>query len=95
MVTSSCVGSGLSVLSNDEEQNVKSMAEDALGLMKELKLRPESTILVGHSMGGSVVCELASKHTYAGLVLLGPVHPNPGAADIFAKRIDIVSKGES
>ncbi|KAH8886555.1 alpha/beta-hydrolase [Thozetella sp. PMI_491] len=85
-------GSGLSVLSGDPEQSVESMAQDTLSLMENLGLTAERTFIIGHSMGGMVACQLASKHRFAGVVLLGPVHPNPAAAGIFAKRIDVVNQ---
>ncbi|ORY62456.1 3-oxoadipate enol-lactone hydrolase-like protein [Pseudomassariella vexata] len=84
-------GSGLSSFSG-KGQDVKSMTQDALSLMEQLHLVPERTVLVGHSMGGMVACELASRKSMAGLVLLGPVHPNPGVAGIFSKRIEVVKQ---
>lgn len=70
------------------------MAKDVLSIMHKLELNPAQTILVGHSMGGMVACELASKNKFAGVVLLGPVHPSPGAAEVFAKRIQAVEEGQ-
>ena len=68
------------------------MAEDALSLMAVSYIAPERTIVVGHSMGGMVACTLASQHPFAGVVLLGPVHPTPQVASIFAKRIETVEQ---
>lgn len=51
-------------------------------------------IAVGHSMGGMVVCDLASRRELAGAILIGAVNPNPQAAEIFAKRINTVRQGK-
>ncbi|KAH8682640.1 alpha/beta hydrolase [Xylariales sp. PMI_506] len=83
-------GSGHSVLSDNAEQSVGSMSDDVLGLMSKLGLTAKQTILIGHSMGGMVACQAATQHPFAGLVLLGPVHPSPAAAEVFSKRIQIV-----
>ena len=77
-------GSGLSPKHGNDEQSVPSMAKDAISILHKLGVDPRKTILIGHSMGGMVACELASKNAFAGVVLLGPVHPSPGAAQVFA-----------
>jgi pimeloyl-ACP methyl ester carboxylesterase len=84
-------GSGLSKYS-DQDQSVNTIAEDVVALMSQLSLSPAKTILVGHSMGGIVACQLASQSRYAGIALLGPVHPVPGLADIFSSRIKRVQE---
>lgn len=89
------LGSGLSpIQANEEKQKVAPMTQDALSIMEKLELDLAHTILVGHSMGAMVACDMASKknNKFAGLVLLGPVHPTPGAAQVFAKRIQIVEE---
>jgi pimeloyl-ACP methyl ester carboxylesterase len=74
------------------DQSVKTIAEDVVTLMSQLCLDATKTVLVGHSMGGMVACELASVQRYAGMVLLGPIHPAPGLADVFAARIKKVQE---
>ena len=66
------------------------MALDVQELMKARKLEASRTILVGHSMGGMVACEVATQLDLRGLVLLGPVHPTPAMGDIFQQRISNV-----
>lgn len=68
------------------------MAADAEALMWKLGLEAPRTILVGHSMGGMVACELASRMELRGIVLLGPVHPTPGMEGVFTQRIENVMK---
>lgn len=68
------------------------MAEDAFNLLATFGIAPRRTVVVGHSMGGMVACRLASLHSFAGAVLLGPVHPTQGVASVFAKRIETVEK---
>ena len=44
-------------------------------------------------MGGIVASYMATqdmKRVITGVVLLGPVHPNPGTAEVFRKRIETV-----
>lgn len=69
-----------------------SMATDVEALMRELKLESPRTILVGHSMGGMVACDVASRLELLGVVLLGPVHPSPAMGPIFSQRIESVMK---
>lgn len=45
-------------------------------------------------MGGMIACELASEFHFAGIALLGPVHPVPGLADVFAARIKRVQESK-
>lgn len=44
-------------------------------------------------MGAIVACELALQLQTAGVILLGPVHPNDNLADIFQDRITKVRQG--
>jgi pimeloyl-ACP methyl ester carboxylesterase len=55
----------------------------------------QKAVIVGHSMGGMVVTYLASTapERVLGCVTIGPVHPNPGAAEIFEGRVRMVEKG--
>ncbi|OIW22879.1 alpha/beta hydrolase [Coniochaeta ligniaria NRRL 30616] len=79
-----------------------SIADDALALLSALRDGvpvPKDVIILGHSMGAIVASELALKDDdhqqesrIRGLVLIGPVHPNPGAAGVFAGRIEIVAR---
>lgn len=69
-----------------------SMARDVEALIRELKLESSRTILVGHSMGGMVVCDVASRLELLGVVLLGPVHPSPAMGPVFSQRIENVMK---
>jgi pimeloyl-ACP methyl ester carboxylesterase len=71
------------------------MSDDALSLVNSLGINPEHTLIVSHSMGGMVACRLASRHPFAGAVLLGPVNPSPGVSSAFAKRIETVEKRRS
>lgn len=45
-------------------------------------------------MGGLVVSDLAIKNKLAGVVLIGPVAPNPLAAEVFSRRIETVKQGK-
>ncbi|RFU26923.1 hypothetical protein B7463_g9430, partial [Scytalidium lignicola] len=84
-------GSGLSKY-NGSEQSIQSIAQDALDILSSLEIKLENVVVVGHSMGGIVACELASGHAFKAVVLLGPVNPNPNAASVFGKRITTVEQ---
>lgn len=73
---------------------MRSMAEDVEALIRELGLESSRTILVGHSMGGMVACDVASRVKLLGIVLLGPVHPTPAMGDVFTQRIENVIKSK-
>lgn len=77
-----------------QDQSVKTIAHDVVALQSHLGLSPAKTILVGHSMGGMIACELASESSYAGIALLGPVHPVAALADIFGARIKRVQESK-
>ena len=80
------LGSGLSKY-DGAEQSTKIIAEDVIALTSALSLSPKTTIVVGHSMGAIIACELASKYPFAGVTLIGPVHPAPNLAEVFTLRI--------
>jgi len=46
-------------------------------------------------MGGIVANYIAAEYQerVKAVILLGPVNPAPGMADVFAKRIEVVRKG--
>ncbi|TVY81120.1 putative aminoacrylate hydrolase RutD [Lachnellula suecica] len=83
-------GSGLSSLGTSA-QSVSSIAEDAVALLKELKVT-EKVVVVGHSMGGIVANHIAATYPelVRGVVLLGPVNPAPALAEVFGKRKEVV-----
>jgi pimeloyl-ACP methyl ester carboxylesterase len=86
-------GSGLSELGTSE-QSSSSIAKDAIGLLDALKVQ-EKVVVVGHSMGGIVASYIAAEYPdrVKGVVLLGPVNPDPALADVFGKRIKVVKSG--
>ena len=86
-------GSGLSELGNSE-QSISSIARDIIGLLDELQIR-EKIVVVGHSMGGIVANYIAAEYQERvnAVIVLGPVNPAPGIADVFSKRIEVVRKG--
>ena len=86
-------GSGLSELGK-AEQSVSSIANDAIAFLDALKVE-EKVVVVGHSMGGLVANHIASEYPerVKGVVLIGPVNPNPALTDVFEKRIEVVKKG--
>jgi pimeloyl-ACP methyl ester carboxylesterase len=81
-------GSGLS------EQSVKSVSSDVIGLLDYLKIEGK-VVVVGHSMGGIVASEIAatSPDRVRGVVLIGPVNPQPQLSGVFEQRIEAVKKG--
>jgi pimeloyl-ACP methyl ester carboxylesterase len=89
-------GCGLSTYTGSGNSTV-SIAEDALALLQHLEGQvPKNIVIVGHSMGCIVASELALRaaERVKGVVLLGPVHPNPGAAKTFEERIKIVEESK-
>jgi pimeloyl-ACP methyl ester carboxylesterase len=63
--------------------------------MDTLKLK--RVVLVGHSMGGMIVCNIAAENVsrVEKLILVGPVHPTKDGAKMFRERIKTVEKGLS
>jgi pimeloyl-ACP methyl ester carboxylesterase len=59
------------------------------------KLHVEKAMIVGHSMGGTVAADFGARYPErtSAVIGIGPVNPNPNAAEIFEKRVRIVLKG--
>jgi pimeloyl-ACP methyl ester carboxylesterase len=75
------------------DQSIQSISDDIISLLDELKL--DKVVLVGHSMGGIVVCNVAAEYAdrVEKLILVGPVHPTEKGHKTFADRIKLVKKG--
>ncbi|KAJ9224595.1 putative alpha/beta hydrolase [Paecilomyces variotii] len=74
------------------QTSVESIAEDVLSIMGELEI--PRAVMVGHSMGGMVVSHLAATQPdkVLAVVAIGPVHPESSTAEVFEKRIGMVTK---
>ncbi|KAH8775674.1 3-oxoadipate enol-lactone hydrolase-like protein [Hyaloscypha sp. PMI_1271] len=85
-------GSGLSELGT-AEQTISSIARDAMAVLDSLQVQ-EKVVVVGHSMGGIVASYIAAEYPdrVKGVVLVGPVNPDPALAGVFGKRIEVVVK---
>jgi pimeloyl-ACP methyl ester carboxylesterase len=85
-------GSGLSALGKSE-QSIQSISTDAIALLDHLGIH-ERVAVVGHSMGGIVASEIAATYPdrVRGVVLIGPVNPQPQMATVFEQRIEAVKK---
>lgn len=90
-------GSGLSPY-NGTGNTTASIVDDALAVLESLGEQvPGNVVVLGHSMGGMIASEMALKDRSSrikGLVLIGPVNPNPGTAKVFESRIEVVSRGQ-
>jgi pimeloyl-ACP methyl ester carboxylesterase len=88
-------GSGQSELGKSE-QSIATIAEDAVGLLDTLNIK-EKVIVVGHSLGSIVANYFAATYPdrVRGVVLLGPVDPNPAIVPVFDQRIQVVKNGKS
>jgi pimeloyl-ACP methyl ester carboxylesterase len=86
-------GSGLSELGGTE-QSISTIAKDAVELLDALEVQ-EKVVVVGHSMGGIVASYIAAEYAdrVKGVVLIGPVNPDPALATVFEKRIEVVKNG--
>jgi pimeloyl-ACP methyl ester carboxylesterase len=87
-------GSGSSAYTGSGN-SIGSIASDIDKLLDKLDIT-ENIVVVGHSMGGIVASHLVagdSKRRFKAAVLIGPVDPNPSAAEVFRKRIGVVEKG--
>ncbi|RGP64025.1 hypothetical protein FLONG3_9724 [Fusarium longipes] len=88
-----CLGSGQSELSlGVEAPTFETIASDVKELLRLLDIPSDNVVAVGHSMGGIIVPMLASKCCLRGAVLIGPVLPKSGLADIFNARVETVKK---
>lgn len=87
-------GSGLSRYTG-AGNSIPSIAADALALLAALGITT-NVVLVGHSMSGIVASHLAATAPalIRAVVLIGPVNPNPAAAEAFSKRIAVVEQGQ-
>ena len=74
--------------------SVALIAADALSLLDHLAVR-DPVVVVGYSMGGMVPTHLAATAParVRAAVCIGPVHPTPQVADVFAQRIPKVRGG--
>lgn len=62
--------------------------------MKQLEMPNSDTIVVGHSMGGIVVAEVAQRCELQAAIMVGPVLPKDALGEVFNARINTVSKGQ-
>lgn len=87
-------GSGRSAFTG-LDQSIDTIADDAVKVMDGLKV--SKAVLVGHSMGGTMVLQFAAKYSdrVVAVVAIGPVHPTASTGQVFEKRIQIVSEGMS
>jgi alpha-beta hydrolase superfamily lysophospholipase len=75
------------------ETSVKVIATDVLGLMD--RLRVQTGVVVGYSMGGMLPTYLAAtapERVVAG-ICIGPVHPSEQVAEVFKARVPVVQNG--
>ncbi|KAI1997636.1 hypothetical protein LOZ53_000454 [Ophidiomyces ophidiicola] len=87
-------GSGASRYHADAGNSIASIKSDVTGLLDALEIS-RNVVVVGHSMGGIIASQLAASDNIgriAAVVLIGPVNPNPAAAEAFGKRIKIVQE---
>lgn len=74
-------------------QTVQSLTDDVISLLDLLNL--DEVVLVGHSLGGLIACNVAA--TYPSrvkkLILIGPVYPTPNTQKIFEDRIKTLKEG--
>jgi pimeloyl-ACP methyl ester carboxylesterase len=87
-------GSARSPLPAGDAITVQALAGTVLELLEHLNVTKNVTV-VGHSMGCLVALHMAQREPekIEGLVLLGPVYPSAGLAEVFAKRIPAVKEG--
>jgi len=87
-------GAARSPLPPGETLTVQSLAATVLELLEHLEISKNVTV-VGHSMGCLVALHMAqlAPEKIEGLILLGPVYPSAGLAEVFAQRIPRVKKG--
>lgn len=80
--------------SEGEPLTLEQLAEDVIALLDHLNV--EKAVVVGHSMGGTMVHIIAAAHPkrIIGVVSIGPVNPVSVKPEAFQSRIDTVLKGE-
>lgn len=86
-------GAGRSSYTRDTPTSIASIASDAIGLLDHLSI--STAIIVGYSMGGMLPSQIAAttpERIRAG-ICIGPVHPSPSVAAIFASRVHTVRDG--
>jgi len=78
--------------SKGEPLTIEQLGEDVVALLDFLDV--EKAVVVGHSMGGTMVHVIADAHPerVVGVVSIGPVNPVSVNAEAFQTRIDTVSK---
>lgn len=76
------------------EQSIASLADTVIGVLDALSV--DKAVVVAHSMGGVVASHLASdpatRDRIQAAVLLGPVYPSDGLAQVFGKRVETVER---
>jgi pimeloyl-ACP methyl ester carboxylesterase len=74
-------------------QTLESLSDDVISLLDLLTL--ETVLLVGHSLGGLIACNVAATHPsrVKKLILIGPVYPTPNTQKIFEDRINTLKQG--
>lgn len=79
------------------DTSIEQIGQDVLGLMDHLRIR--KAVVVGYSMGGMVPTTIAASKKGSSRVIaavcIGPVHPSPEVAQIFAQRVKTVRDGKS
>jgi len=88
-------GSGQSEL-GESDQSIATITEDAISLLDALNIK-HKVIIGGHSVSSIVVNYFAATypHRVKGIVLLGPVDPDPAIVPVFEQRIQVVRDDES
>lgn len=78
------------------DTSIEQIGQDVLGLMDHLRI--EKAVVVGYSMGGMVPTTIAASKKGSSRVIaavcIGPVHPSPEVAQIFAQRVKTVREGK-
>lgn len=77
---------------NGKPHNLHEIADDCVALLEGLGKSLDRTIIIGASMAGIVCCEIAVKHTIAGVVSVGPICPGPDTKEAFEHRVAVVKK---
>jgi pimeloyl-ACP methyl ester carboxylesterase len=70
--------------------SIPSIGEDVIGVLDALKV--DQAVVVGHSMGGLVVIELAARYPdrVLGVVPIGPTHPSEMLSSAMENRVETV-----